>query len=161
MSKKWSDEEYEFLKANYGTMTIKDIAKHLNRSESGVFNKSHLLKLVDSKLFLSREELYTQYIINKKSALNIASTYSVHYSKIYWLLKKYSIDRRTAKESQSNIDRNLSKNRMKTYEGIPLEYHSSLKRVAKKRNLEFSITIEYLFNADLECNMKNATDQTS
>lgn len=40
---KWTTEEENYLLENYYSMTIDDIAKHLNRSESSVSNKSYAL----------------------------------------------------------------------------------------------------------------------
>ena len=42
---KWTEDKTQFLIDNYSTMTISDIAKHLNRSESVIMTRGSKLKL--------------------------------------------------------------------------------------------------------------------
>jgi hypothetical protein len=43
--KRWTDEDIEFLKENFDNMSTKELAKHLETSESSVNNKLRRLRL--------------------------------------------------------------------------------------------------------------------
>lgn len=45
----WSDEETEFVKANYGAMSLQEIADNLRRTKSGVEHRVYILKLAQQK----------------------------------------------------------------------------------------------------------------
>ncbi len=47
--KKWTHEEVEYLKESWGTVSVKTIAKNLNRPISSIENKAHMLSLGPTK----------------------------------------------------------------------------------------------------------------
>ena len=47
---KWSEDEEDYLKDNYGILTAKDIAKNLNRTLVSIYNRANMLNLMTPML---------------------------------------------------------------------------------------------------------------
>jgi len=60
MTKKWTKKEIRFLKENYISITVEDIANKLNRNKRSIYNKLHWLGLLKTK-FISRSEILKEY----------------------------------------------------------------------------------------------------
>lgn len=52
--KKWTEDEIDFLKKNYGKKLAKDIGKRINRNPKSIRDKAHLLKLKINKKNFSK-----------------------------------------------------------------------------------------------------------
>lgn len=77
-ARNWTQEEYDFLKDKWGTLSLKAIAKNLNRSENAVIIKARRLGL---GAFLDSGEYVTWYQFLK--ALGIQGGYK--YKEISWV----------------------------------------------------------------------------
>ncbi len=90
--KVWTDDEIEFLKNNYLTMTYVEIASHLKRSLRSVHGKAHLLKLqkgVSTKNWTKEEIQFLRENANSMGydeiAKHINRSPSAIYNKVYEL----------------------------------------------------------------------------
>lgn len=72
MSKKWTNEEIEYLKSNYKLLSNKIISKNLNRNTMSVRNKACDLKITEKNLWLESEDNYLREFYNKKSQSEIS-----------------------------------------------------------------------------------------
>lgn len=138
MGKKWSSEEFDFLKNNYKILTSKKIAEKLNRTEISIRIKLQELKLLKrSKI---PENITEEIIKDYNNDLSIER-----------IVKKYNYSKFKLKDiikgiiKKRKIDGNKHKN-WKGYGELSYVYYSSLLNGAKSRNLDFTVSIEYLWN---------------
>lgn len=79
--REWTQEEKEYLKANYKAGNIKAIAEHLNRSEHSVVVKACRMHL-KSGYFLSEEQIEYMEKYSHKSNVHFAEKFGKHASSI-------------------------------------------------------------------------------
>ena len=103
---------------------------------------------------ITKEWLYQKYVIEDLSAIDIAKSLGiVRKASILEKLKEFNIPaRKTTLTKKLKI---INYNR-RAYNDIHMNYWASLKTGAKKRNLEFSISIEYGWQLFLKQNKKCA-----
>lgn len=142
-----SDEKRREYYKNYykKNKSIRNII--LERDENGrFFNRE--------KIELPSEKIIERYI-NGESAHSISKEFNVDKTIIYRLLEKNNIKRR----NNSNLASERHSNKNPKYNGymeITGTKWSSIKRCGNSRNLEFSITIEYIWDLFLKQNRKCA-----
>lgn len=167
MAKRWTEEEKQFLIKNYEFGLTKEIAVKLNRSESSLHKIANELGL--EKKQYHRKSFYDAKLANLicidyKNGLSITSLskkykISQHYIKL-WLIKNNLIDAILRKgkfplvKNKWNMPFNNNHKLWQGYGELPKTFFTKIKFTAKKRNLEFNITIEYIWNLFLEQNRK-------
>ncbi len=82
MSKRWTDQELEFLREHWGSMSLKGLTRRLGRSKNAVINKVTRLKLgafLESGDYLTLNQLYATLGISNGSST---------YRKTSWIQKR-------------------------------------------------------------------------
>lgn len=155
LTKKLLEEEYINNK-----LSTAQIAKKYNiRSQNSVFQAIKRYNLFRDSIKdvtnkITKDWLYQKYVIEDLSAIDIAKILGiVRKASILDKLKEFDIPIRkttiTKKSKITNYNRRACND-------IHMNYWSSLKTGAKRRNLEFSISIEYGWRLFLNQNKKCA-----
>lgn len=151
----WKDEETEFLKQNYQSMGADYCCKKLCRSRGSVLNKANRLGI--TYLFeINKLEAQKEYIIrdyNSGTKLSkIAEKYYSTVNIISTFLRKHKVERLSSKHKYAGEGSSYWKGFM----DISGSYWGGLRKGARVRSLEHSITIEYAWNIFIAQNRKCA-----
>jgi len=139
----------KFIAKKYNIKSSNSVRQAINR-----FNLTRdSLKEVASKI--TRDWLYQKYIIEDLSAIDIAKELGIkRKASILAKLHEFNIPiRKTTKTSKYILFNN---NRKLAYEDIRIDYWNSLISGAKRRNFDFSISIEYAWSILIKQNKKCA-----
>ena len=151
----WSQSDVDYLLCNYGRTNIDKICSELDRTHHSILQKASSLnldayiqknKLVEN---LSSQEMVELYINQNMSIGDIAKKYNVPYSKISTIFKKYNLKIRPVCERGALISVKVggkSSKHWRGYEEISGSHWCNIKRCAKSRNIQFDITIDYIWN---------------
>jgi hypothetical protein len=151
--KKWEKEEIEFLIENYPMEGADYCAIYLNRSKDSVWQKVNELSISyiskTHKLDKYKKDIIRDYEDGLKIK-DIAQKYTAKDYIILEALKKWNIDMIGLKNKHiKSKSINWS-----GYKDITGTYWGSVKKSAKERNLEFNISIYYIWNLFLSQNEK-------
>lgn len=139
--KPWSEEEKEFLKANYGKIRAKDIGLKLNRNARSVICKANYMGLSsdlhqDTSVFVM-ESIKKKFVIIKKDK-NLVYVQCPYCPAQFWA--KPSVLANGHKKSCGCSS--LGKRKGGKY--ISSTLFSHIQRGAEYRNLEFNVSFDYL-----------------
>jgi len=141
---------------------IKDIREgHIisGRSKSCGCNKKVKRGHINpNAIILTKDFLYNEYIINKKSVPTISKEINVSRSWIEIKIKEYNIKKRTNKDNGfPNRAKEASiKALWKGYEDISGAYFCSIQKSAQDRGLSFNITLKDMWDQYIKQNRKCA-----
>lgn len=145
-TKKWSEDEKELLKNNYGKKTRQELAKILNRSIHSILAMAFKLRLnhFDSKYsHINKSEFIDLYINQEKSILFLSEKFNISRDDVYTLLDKWNIPKRT-KNDYLDLISGKNNHNWKGSNKIPGAILSSIVCRARSKNIEVSISIEDL-----------------
>jgi hypothetical protein len=153
----------KWLKHQYGVLGIsqKNIATQLGCSQAWVHHLCKLHRIPRCK----RADKNRIDLTNKKIGNLTVLQYQYTLKKIPYWLCKCDCDNikvingkhlKNGKILSCGCRRNKPSSKRKGYEGIPISYFNDLKRKAKIRKLEFSISIEEIWNQYINQNKKCA-----
>lgn len=163
ISKKWTNDDIEYIKSNYGKMDIHDMCNLLGRSFNSLWKKASQLGLdayinnVEIMKRVTKGEFERLYFTEGKPVKEIAEIYNISEHQGYYIAHKYKINIRTLKESAERRalrDRGNNHPNWKGHEEITGRYWCAIKNSAQDRGLEFDITIEYVWKLFISQNRK-------
>lgn len=110
---KWLNSEIDFLKENYSLLSVKEIAKKLERSEEAVRARAGIMKLVKRKYMIDYRREIEEMAAAEMSASEIAKELSFNPSSIYDFCNENNI--RLVKSavplSKQSLEAGLEKNK--------------------------------------------------
>ena len=157
--KKWSTEEKNFLIENYGIIPIKEIAKQLNRSLGGTKEQVRIFNLKGSRLGkripITQEEIDARYEqLNIKCLDKYYGCDKLHKYICKFCDKEFQTLPSLIFKGTNSCGCTKIGSRKGT-EIISATHFGKIKQSAKRRNIEFNITIEYisdlLIKQDFKC----------
>jgi predicted DNA-binding protein YlxM (UPF0122 family) len=150
----------EFL---YEEFVVKQKGIHTIAKENGIKSTNSVTQFLNKfkisrpnirnvSAILTKEFLIEHYIENNKSLKEIAKIIGIkNRSSVKTALKKHNIPLRLHTRSESYVNSMMER---RIYKEISGHYWSSIQHCAKRRNIEFNITLEYIWNLYIEQNRK-------
>lgn len=156
-SKRWKNQELEFLINNYSQYGTKYCAEKLKKTSHSVWQMAKRLKLSYisniNKLETRKNNLITDYL-NGETPTDLAKKYNSDVQTINDFLLKYKIRGKNKHLRKTKL--NNKSPAWKGYKEISRTYFGSIIKSAKERNIPFEITIEYIWDLFLSQNRKCA-----
>lgn len=156
---KWSEEDIEFLKQKVGIITYLEMSSILNKPVSCIASK--IAKLGIAKRPSKRwKDAELEFLVKNYHILGAEACAKKLNKSLHSIWKKVSIiglSHKNTVEIEPIIFKLADKNKnWRGYEEISGSVFYGLKNNANKRNLEFSLTIEYLWDLFVKQNKKCA-----
>lgn len=150
--RRFTNEEINFIKNNYGKIKCEEIAKKLNVKISKIMHKGYELGLKSNIPSRKIEQSSIEKVKNKFEIIEIIDCKKVKV--ICPFCKKYFIDtlHKLAQRTKSCGCVSIGKRKGTKY--ISSTYFKSIIQGAKNRNIEFSISIEYAEKILIQQNFK-------
>lgn len=147
----WKKEEDDFLKNNRNKLSYEEISLKINRSIYSIKKRITFLKIKFDFKKPTKDLLYENYIIKNLSKNEICYLLNISLTYLNQILKEYKLYRKN-KKVYNNVGK---KNKFwKGIEDIPKTYITLVKKNAIRRNIEYNLSNEDLWNLYVKQNKK-------
>lgn len=145
--KHWQNYENEVLHQKYATTNTKALVHELDRSYNSITKQASRLGLSKPRIsnVLTKEFLVEEYVNNNKTIGQIGNDLGTSEYNVYEALLRHKIP--IDKKGKYNGDRHHN---WRGYGEISQSQFGDIRYGAKDRNIEFNITIEYLWELFLK-----------
>jgi len=143
--KKWSYDEIEYLKNNYGKISRSIIADKLSRSIFAIMSAAakHNLSHFESKYKIDKDTLIKLYIEESISVIDIAKQFTLTEDNIYTLLNHFDI-KTNNKDKVIELTSGANNCNWKGHGSVPGKALSRVAHGAIRRGIKFDLSIEDL-----------------